>query len=155
MADLNGFNANDVDPVDTDFEPVPPGHYIAVITESEMKETKSGNGSYLALTFEICEGEYTHKKVWTNLNLDNPSEAAVRIAKGQLSSICRAAGVMTPSDSVELHNLPIKIKVTHKKRTDGEDGVNVNITSFTSATEQKPVKKNGKPPKKEKATKPW
>src|SRR3990172_3284342 len=39
MANLNGFNANNVDPA-TDFEPIPAGKYLAVITESEMKPTK-------------------------------------------------------------------------------------------------------------------
>ncbi len=32
MANLNGFNANNVDPA-TDFEPIPAGKYLAVITE--------------------------------------------------------------------------------------------------------------------------
>jgi len=50
MANLNGFNAHSVEPM-ADFEPIPAGKYVAVITDSEMKPTKSGNGSYLELTF--------------------------------------------------------------------------------------------------------
>jgi hypothetical protein len=50
MADLRGFDANQVEP-SSDFEPVPAGKYLAVITESEMKPTKAGTGHYLQLTF--------------------------------------------------------------------------------------------------------
>jgi hypothetical protein len=52
MANLNGFNANQVEPA-TDFEPIPAGKYVAVVTASEMKPTKNGNGSYLELTFQV------------------------------------------------------------------------------------------------------
>ena len=56
MANLQGFDANTVEPAD-DLEPIPAGKYVAVITDSEMKPTKSGIGSYLQLTFTIIEGE--------------------------------------------------------------------------------------------------
>ena len=57
MANLTGFNANEVEPM-ADFAPIPAGKYAAVITNSQMKPTKSGNGSYLELTFQIIEGEH-------------------------------------------------------------------------------------------------
>ncbi len=123
MADLGNFNAHDVDP-NTEFDPVPAGQYLAIITESEMKPTKNNNGSYLQLTLEILEGEYKGRKLWARLNLNNPSDTAVKIARAELSSICRAMNVMTPKDSVELHNLPIAITVKCKKRSDTDDLTN-------------------------------
>lgn len=117
MADLHGFNANQVDP-STEFEPIPAGKYPAMITDSEMKPTKSGSGSYLQLTFQILEGEYKGRFVWARLNLNNANATAVQIAQAELSAICRAIGVMTPNDSVELHNLPLVITVKCKKRDD-------------------------------------
>ncbi|QDV24543.1 hypothetical protein Q31a_28620 [Aureliella helgolandensis] len=57
MANLNGFDANSVEPAD-ELEPIPTGKYIAVITDSEIKPMKSGTGNYLQLTFQIVEGEY-------------------------------------------------------------------------------------------------
>jgi len=122
MAQLD-FNAHDVDP-STPFDPVPAGKYVACITSSEMKTTKSGGGRYLELEFEILEGDCKGRKVWARLNLENPSALAVKIARGQLSAICRAVGVMTPRDSVELHNLPMTITVKVKKRSDNEDLTN-------------------------------
>lgn len=117
MANLNGFNANEVDPA-VGFEPVPAGKYIAIITESEMKPTKSGNGNYLQLTFQIIDGEFKGRLLWARLNLDNPSAMAVKIARAELSALCRAIGVMQPKDSVDLHNLPVVIQVACKKRED-------------------------------------
>jgi hypothetical protein len=114
---MNGFDANTVEPT-TEFDPVPAGKYLAVIAASEMKATKAGKGSFLEIQFQIIEGEYANRNVWARLNLDNPNPTAVQIARGQLSAICRAVGVMTPKDSCELHNLPLVIDVKCKKRED-------------------------------------
>ena len=119
MANLNGFNANQVDPA-TDFEPLPAGKYVAVVTASEMKPTRNGNGSYLELTFQVIEGPHKGRLVWERLNLDNPNPLTVKIARSELSAICRAVGVMQPKDSCELHNLPLCITVKQKTDADGE-----------------------------------
>lgn len=119
MANLNGFNANTVEPA-SDFEPIPAGKYVAVVTASEMKPTKSGNGAYLELTFQIIEGEYKNRLLWARLNLDNPSAMAVKIARSELSALCRAIGVLEPKDSCELHNVPVVIAVKQKTDADGE-----------------------------------
>ena len=119
MANLGNFNAHEVEPT-ADFEPLPAGKYVAVITDSEMKPTKSGTGSYLQLTFTILEGEYKNRVLWARLNLDNPNQLTVKIARSELSAICRAVGVMQPKDSVELHNLPLVVSVRQKTDADGE-----------------------------------
>lgn len=123
MANLNGFNAHEVDPA-IGFDPVPAGKYIAAITESEMKPTKAGTGQYLQFTFQILDGDFKGRLLWARLNLDNPSEMAVKIARSELSSLCRAVGVMAPKDSLELHNLPLIITVGCKKRDDTGDITN-------------------------------
>ena len=117
MANLQGFDARTVEP-STDFEAIPAGKYVAIIADSEMKQTKAGTGSYLELTFQIVDGEYKGRNLWARLNLDNPNAVAVKIAQGELSAICRAIGVMAPNDSCELHNLPLVIVVKLKKRED-------------------------------------
>ena len=124
MANLNGFDASTVDP-NFVFEPIPPGKYVAVITASEMKANKKGTGQYLELTFQIIEGEHKGRNLWTRLNLDNPDPLAVKIARAELSAICRAVGVLAPKDSVELHNLPMVVTVGVKKRDDNGEPTNV------------------------------
>ncbi len=117
MANLNGFNANQVEP-SKDLDPIPAGKYAAVITATEMKPTKNGGGQYLQVTFQILEGPYKNRFVWARLNLHNSNPTTVQIARQELSAICRAVGVLTPSDSIELHHIPLLITVKLKKRND-------------------------------------
>lgn len=124
MAHLNGFNANEVEPA-VGFDPIPAGKYLAIISESEMKPTKSGSGDYLQLTFQVIEGEHKGRLLWARLNLDNPNSTTVKIARAELSAICRAVGVLAPKDSIELHNIPLIITVGLKKRDDTGELTNV------------------------------
>ena len=150
MANLGNFNANEVEP-NTTFDPLPAGKYLAAITDSEMKPTKNGSGSYLQLTFTILEGEYRGRVLWARLNLNNPNATAVKIARGELSAICRAVGVMQPRDSVELHNIPLLITVKLKKRTDNDEltneikGFEAKAAAGAHAAEQAPVTDNTPP----------
>ena len=47
MADLNGFDANNVPP--SSFDVLPAGEYDVVIVASDKKATKDGRGWYLNL----------------------------------------------------------------------------------------------------------
>lgn len=109
MPEIN-FNANDIAPMG-DFSPLPVGEYLTIISASELKPTKGGTGIYLQLVFDVMEGEYKGRKVFDRLNIQNSNHTAQQIAQSALSSICRAVGVLTPKDSEELHNRPLKIKV--------------------------------------------
>lgn len=152
MADLSGFDANQVDPT-SDFEPIPAGTYLAVLTHSEMKLTKSGTGSYLQLSFQIIEGPYRNRLLWARLNLDNPNETARKIAQGELSAICRAVGVLTPRDSVELHNLPLVIHVKCKKRADTGEITN-EIKGYSKKESPQPAA-TASPSATNNSTPPW
>jgi hypothetical protein len=123
MVNLAGFDASQVEPI-TSFDPLPAGKYLAMITASEMKPNKAGTGSYLELVLTIVEGDYKGRQLWVRLNLDNPNELAVKIARAELSAICRAVGVLTPRDSTELHNLPLVVRVACKKRKDTDEIIN-------------------------------
>jgi len=148
MASLNGFNANNVEPK-MEFDAIPAGKYLAVITGSEMKPTKSGNGSYLELTFEVIEGEFKGRKLWARLNLDNPNQVAVKIARSELSSICRAVSVLEPKDSCEIHNLPLVVIVKQKAGEDGE--VRNEIKGYAKKDAAQP----SKPQQSQVSTPPW
>jgi hypothetical protein len=124
MPSLNNFDANQVEP-SVAFNPIPAGRYTAAITESEYKPTKSGAGRYLQLTLQILDGEHKGRLVWARLNLENSNATTVKIARAELSAICRAAGVMQPRDSFELHNIPIEVTVGLKKRDDNGELTNI------------------------------
>jgi hypothetical protein len=89
-----------------------------VVTGSQMKETKDKAYEYLEMVFQIVEGEYKNRLLWARLCLTHSNPTTAKIARSQLGAICKAVGVLTPGDSAELHNLPLIINVTVKKRTD-------------------------------------
>ncbi|MEX0654444.1 MAG: DUF669 domain-containing protein [Phycisphaeraceae bacterium] len=150
MANLNGFDANQVEPT-ASFDPLPAGKYLAAITNSQQKPTKNGDGSYLELEFTVLDGDYKDRKVWDRLCISHPNAMTVKIARGNLSAICRAVGVMQPRDSVELHNIPLLITVKCKKRTDtGEltnevKGYEAKAAATAPAPQQAPVHSNTPP----------
>ncbi len=146
-ADLRGFDARKVEPMDT-FKPIPAGKYVAAIVASEMKPTKSGNGSYLELQFQVLEGEYEGRLLWARLNLENPNKLAVKIARSELASICKAVGILTPNDSTELHDLPLQVTVKLKKRSDTGELTN-EIAGYA------PKPKPGEAPQAQDDTPPW
>jgi hypothetical protein len=136
MAALN-FNAHQVEPNES-FDPIPTGEYLCAITASEEKPTKAGNGAYLELEFEVLEGPYKGRKLWDRLNLSNPNDLAVKIARATLSAICRAVGVMEPKDSCELHDLPLVVKVRVENRQDNDEPSNV-IKGYRSRKAAQPA----------------
>jgi len=137
MADLRGFDANTIEPNDS-FDPVPNGDYLCIISSSEMKPTKAGDGAYLELELEVIEGPCKGRKLWDRLNLNNANETAVKIAKGTLSAICRAIGVLQPTDSCELHDIPLMVKVVCKKRSDTDELTN-EVKGYKKREAQSPV----------------
>lgn len=124
MADLNGFDAGQVEP-NAGFDPIPAGKYLAVITNSQMKPTRNGNGEYLEIELEVIDGPHKGRRLWDRLTLKHPNERTVQIARGTLSAICRAVNVLRPRDSVELHNLPLVVSVGIKNREDTGEPANV------------------------------
>jgi hypothetical protein len=117
MADLHGPDADQAGPTAAP-TPLPAGTYVAVLTHSVMRPNKAGTGRYLLLTFRVVEGPHRGRLLWARLNLEHPNPTAVRIARAELAALCRAAGVLAPNDSAELHDRPLEIRVVCKKRPD-------------------------------------
>ena len=92
-------------PASQSFDLMPVGEYKAMIEAAEVKDTKSG-GKMIVLTHVVMDekegGKYQNRKVWQNLNLQNPSEAAEKIGKQQLGDLLRAIGKTSCNDTDEL-----------------------------------------------------
>lgn len=142
---LIDFNAEAIEPL-SDFSPLPVGNYTVVITQSEMKPTKTGNGQYLQLTLQVVEGEYKNRLIFDRLNIQNQNEVAQQIAQKALSSICRAVGVMHPKDSEELHDKPFSVKIGIRPAS-GEYGESNIVKGYSSLSSSTPVKTG--------SAKPW
>ena len=79
MAQLK-FNAAEVDTTSRDA--IPSGTYEAVVTDSETRATKNGNGMGINLTFEILsEGPAKGRKVFAWINYENASAKAQQIGR--------------------------------------------------------------------------
>lgn len=147
MATLN-FDANQVEP-HTGFDPIPAGKYLAIITASEMKPTKNDTGRFLQCEFQIIDGPHKGRRLWSRHTLEHSNAQTVQIARGELSAICRAVGVMIPKDSAELHNLPLTITVKVKAREDTGEPSNEICGWARKETAQ------GKPAQAATNTPPW
>jgi len=109
---------------------------------------------------DSCDGAYKGRKLWARLNLDNPNPTAVEIARGELSAICRAVGVMQPGDSAKLHGLPLSIKVVIRTRDDGDVTNEIKGFEKREAAFSTTAPAPGAPPRTPaaqatKATPPW
>lgn len=148
MAELD-FDTNNHEPLGN-FAPLPAGDYLAVIGNSEKKETNKKNGHYLQLTWEVLnDGDNKGRLVWTRLNLWNDNADAVRIAGKELRSICDAVGVSGKlRDSTELHGKLAVISVICEPRNDKPGEFSNRIKGYapaaTQQTQQKPA--GNKPP---------
>ena len=116
MATLN-FDTEGVEPAGP-IEAFPPGDYPLEVVDTDLKPTKAGDGEYLAVTFEVADGQYKGRKVFENFNLSNPNAEAERIAKSQFAALCLAVGRPRVGDSIELHGLRFVGSVGVEKRKD-------------------------------------
>ena len=103
MAQLN-FKASNVELSERTYGPLPEGDYEMIVTKSDTKPTKAGNGHYLELEMQIVAGPFSGRRHWERLNLDNLSQQTVKIAQEQLARLCMAVGLDEIQDSEELHD---------------------------------------------------
>ena len=95
------------------FEPVPAGEYRVQIVDTAIKPTKLNNGTVLSLTYEIVgDPQYSGRKVFDTINLENQSVDAVRIGKQKLNTICVLTGIKKIRDTAELHGKVMTIQVS-------------------------------------------
>jgi hypothetical protein len=97
-----------------------------------VEPTKAGDGKFLKLELQVLNGPFQNRKVFDRLNIWNKNPQAVTIAQGTLSAICRAVGVLTPQDSSDLHNKPLRCKVV--VRIDKEYGETNDVKRYMPRT---------------------
>jgi hypothetical protein len=95
----------------TSFDPVPTGVYQVVITDSEMCETKQKTGWYCKLTWQIVDGQFSGRLIFSQHNTHNPNPDAENIGRRELQDFADAVGLDRFEDSEQLHNKPIWVKV--------------------------------------------
>ena len=110
----------------TDFEVMPKGEYTLKATDCELKKTKSGEGAYLSVTFEVVKpSAFNGRKVWQNFNIHNPSDKAQKIGREQVSGWARACGKPNAADSDALLERQFACKLDIEKGTGGYSDKNI------------------------------
>ena len=161
---MAAFSFNAVEHQDTDistptitkYSPIPEGDYQAVITDSDVRTTKAGDGEYVLLTFEIISSsEYGGKRIWMIYNVKNKNPTTERIANSDLASISRATNVLNYEDTEELHGKPMIVSVIIEPASGGYDEKN-QIRAYKSASVELRTTETAAPAAAEPAAKkPW
>lgn len=126
MPNLN-FDTNSIEiKEDIDYSPMPVGDYTVTIIDSEIKQTRKGDGDYINFTFQVAQGEKANRLLWTIANINNPSSEATRIGRETVAKIAKAVGVASPQDTAQLHNIPLVVSVGIKENTYNGETKNVN-----------------------------
>lgn len=118
------------------FAAIPAGWYKAMVMESDVKDNKSNTGQYVKFVFEVMEGQYANRKIWTYINFQHKNPDAAAIGQRDLGALAKAAGILSDfSDTNQLHAIPVEIKVAVKLAEGIYDEGNV-IKDYRPATGQ-------------------
>jgi hypothetical protein len=116
MALLNTtFNTNDLPQSENNFEPLPAGWYQVKVSGAELKNTKAGNGQYIAVRYDVLGPTHQGRVVFGNINVHNPNPEAERIGREQLGNLMRAIGLTEVSDTDQLIGGQCEVKLSVRK----------------------------------------
>lgn len=141
MAQLmgGGFNAALVKP-EQGSSALPLGKYPVVITASDVKPTKGGDGFFVEVTLEIIDGEHKGQSGAMRFNLYNNNDTTRKIAEAQLSAVCHVIGQLDPfEDTNALHGRPFVVEVANQKLTQDQEREKSEGKTVTPYTEVKKV----------------
>ena len=88
---------------------LPEGEYQVVIYDYKMDRNKKDSGDWLRLHFEVKGGPESGNNFVVFFNIVHENETAERIAKEELSRLCRACGLSGTVSNCEdlLHHEPV------------------------------------------------
>lgn len=98
-----------------EFSPLPDGWYDVRIDSAEVKQTKSGTGSYIKVRYNVTGPSHAGRVIFGNLNITNSNPKAEEIGRQQLGELMRAIGLASLSDTDQLAGGVLQIKLTTRK----------------------------------------
>ncbi len=104
-----------------DFAPIPDGWYDVMITESTVKQTKAGTGSYVSFRCDVTGPSHQGRVVFGMLTLTNPNPKAEEIGNQQMGEVMRAIGMARLDDSDQLVGKRLAIKVATESNAEFGD----------------------------------
>ena len=162
MAFLNETFEADNLPQGNSYEALPAGWYNVNVTGAELKNTKAGNGQYIAVRYDVTGPTHQGRVVFGNLNIKNPNPKAEEIGRQQLGELMRAIGLAKVTDTDQLigGSLQIKLEIRQQEGYEPSNDVkgykslngSVPAASAASATAQAAA---AAPAASGKAAPPW
>lgn len=113
-----------------DFSPLPAGEYSVKIADAEICNTKAGTGQYIKLRLDVTGPSHQGRVLFSNINIQNPSQKAEEIGRQQLGSIMRAINLPNLADTDQLIGGEMSVKVTIRKSD--EFGDQNDVKSYKS-----------------------
>lgn len=138
MVQLN-FNATGVAP-QAALDPLPTGIYPVIITRTEQKPTRAGDGSYIEIEMQVQGGEFANRKVFDRLNIQNKNQVAVDIAYSTLSAICHVTNRLQIQQTEQLHGIPFQVSVKKIPRNDQPDVMTNEVAGYKDINGNDPGK---------------
>ncbi len=117
------------------YEPLKPGWYPVEIKDAEIKATKAGTGSYLKIEFDVLDSANMGRKLFVQINLQNPSAKAVEIGMRELASLGQACQLQAITDTSELLGKRIEARVKIGKANEGYEPDN-EVTAYRPLGQQ-------------------
>lgn len=133
MAQLGrSFDFSAVDTTDN-FEPLPAGDYVVEVVDSSVKQTRAGDGEYIALQLRVVDGQYENRRVFTNINTVSPKADTQAIGEKLLAQLCTAVGLPHAlDDTADLHSIPVRASLKIEPEKNGYPARN-NVRAFKPA----------------------
>ncbi len=108
---------------------IEPGEYTFTIAKAEVKETKSGTGEYISVTFKAERGVVFHM-----FNIKNDNAQAQSIGRGQLKTVMRLGGKADFNKLSDVNELiGLRVNAVVKIKSDPQYGDKPQITTFKEA----------------------
>ena len=120
------FNTNELPKSERgEFSPLPDGWYDVRIDSAEVKQTKSGTGSYIKVRYNVTGPSHAGRVIFGNLNIQNANPKAEEIGRQQLGELMRAIGLASLSDTDQLAGGVLSIKLATRKSEEYGDSNDV------------------------------
>jgi len=158
MAFLNEeFDATTVETTGGQYDPLPAGWYRAKINDADLRDTKAGNGQYIAVRYDITGPTHEGRVVWGNLNIKNPNPKAEEIGRQQLAELMGAIGIAKVRDTDQLIGGELEIKLAIRKSEEYGDSNDVKGYKAIagSAAPQPSAPSGGSQPASSGSKAPW
>ena len=131
-----------IDAIEATVDYIPPGKVPCLIERAELKETKKGTGHLIALVLSVLDDPHRNRKLFVNINIDNPSEQCVAIGLGTLKSLwtALALGAIRPGED---HISPLlqKIVIAHVRVKNEQN----EVTTFSAPGTTQPAAPSAPP----------